>query len=405
MTKIVNLLSVAPLLRALMFRALTLAALMLSSALTIGAEVTDLYKASVAVPDRSVAARDSAVAEGLSRVLVRVSGNSSIVLQDSVKSALTDAGRYVVQFGYHSKETLSPEDGAMIKTVFLNVSFDEVAVNQFLRREGFPIWATSRPNILFWGAVSGVGGRQLVGGQQQIALQQALEQQAKRRGLPLVLPKYDDQDLAQVRAGDIWGMFVDPIVSASARYDANVVVIAKVLETPDSVRVSAALSIQEQQQWWEVAAETLDQAVVMLIDQLGDRVGERFAVQASLAVGEQVILDVSGVEELKDYARLGEYLDGLLAIRGWYLSQAQGSHHQYTIILESDLDALEQGLRLDRKLVPQPVKLVVPLGEGSTDAAESTSTSTIPVTEGPAEASTNGLQVPARPVLYYRWNG
>lgn len=397
MTRFVKWLAVAPL----------LSALMLFSGWVAAAEVANLYKASVEVPDRSVAARDLAVSQGLGRVLVRVSGNSSITTQESVRTVLQDASRFVVQFSYQSQESLSPEDGSMVKAIVLKVSFDEAAINQFLRREGFPIWASSRPNVVLWAAVSGDGGRQLVGGQQQPALQQLLLQQAERRGLPLIIPQYDADDLAQVRAGDVWGMFVEPIAAASQRYDANVVSVVKILVMPDSVQVSAALTIDERQQWWEFSAESLELAVTALMDQLGDRVGERFAVQASMAVGEQVVLDVIGVKTLKDYARLGEYLDGVLAIRGWHLSLAQGAHHQYRITLESTLEALEQGLRLDRKLLPQPSPLVVPLGAESAvePALEPEELESLPDQAADRQDLEGTESGTAAPVLYYRWNG
>ncbi|MEE2732836.1 MAG: DUF2066 domain-containing protein [Pseudomonadota bacterium] len=368
--------------------------LMVLGAVAQGAEVANLYQATVVVDNRSTEAREAALGEGLARVLVRVSGNSAIVAEGAVQDALKSASRFMVQYGYQTRETLSPEDGKLIKTVLLNVSFDAVAVNQFLRRQGFPIWSASRPNIVLWSAVrDGGGSRQVIGGQSQPALQQLLETQAARRGLPVVLPHFDSEDLALVRAGDIWGMFVDPIQQASQRYQANVVVVAKLLMTPDGAQISAAMSLDDRQQWWEVSGATAEQAVMAFMDQLGDRVGARFAVQASMEVGEQVLLDVSAVDELKDYARLGEYLDGVLAIRDWRLSQVKGSQHQYLITLESNLEALEQSLRIDRKLLPQPPQLVVPLGGASNPE---------PATQIP-EAAPGAATTPE--VLYYRWNG
>ena len=387
-----------------------LSILMMLGAVSQGAEVTNLYKASVEVENRSAEARDAAISEGLGRVLVRVSGNSAITAEGAVQDALKGANRFMVQYSYQTRETLSPEDGKLIKTTLLNVSFDELAVNQFLRKQGLPIWSSSRPNIVLWSAVRDGGGlREVIGGQNQPALQQLISNQASRRGLPLILPSFDEEDLSQVRAGDIWGMFVDPIQQASQRYQANVVVVAKVLVMPDGAQISAAMSMDDRQQWWEVSGTTVDQAVAAFVDQLGDRVGARFAVQASLDVGEQVILDVSNVGELKDYARLGEYLDGLLAIRDWRLSLVKGSQHQYVITLESNLEALEQSFRIDRKLLPQPPQLVVPLGkapEGESAEGDASEWASDPGPEASTlipETDSGSRQEPA--VLYYRWNG
>lgn len=380
--------------------------LMMLGAVSHGAEIANLYKASVEVENRSSEARDAAISEGLARVLVRVSGNSAITSEGTVLDALKSANRFMVQYGYQTRETLSPEDGKLIKTTLLNVSFDELAVNQFLRKQGLPIWSSSRPNIVLWSAVrDGGGSREVIGGQNQPALQQAISTQASRRGLPVILPSFDGEDLSQVRAGDIWGMFVDPIKQASQRYQANVVVVAKLLVMPDGAQISAAMSLDDRQQWWEVSGTTVDQAVAAFMDQLGDRVGARFAVQASLDVGEQVVLDVSSLDELSDYARLGEYLDGLLAIRDWRLSLVKGSQHQYLITLESNLEALEQSFRIDRKLLPQPPQLVIPLGEVPEEqqATESSGDSGPEASSLIPETDSESRQEPA--VLYYRWNG
>ena len=391
---------------------IVLSCLMMLGLASHGAEVTNLYKASVEVEDRSADARNSAISEGLSRVLVRVSGNSAISAEAAVQDALKEASRFMVQYGYQTRETLSPEDGKLIKTVLLNVSFDEVAVNQFLRRQGFAIWASSRPNIVLWSAVrDGSGSREVIGGQNQAALQQLYTDEASRRGLPLILPSFDGEDLAQVRAGDIWGMFVDPIKQASQRYQANVVVVAKLLVTPESTQISAAMSLDDRQQWWEVSGATVKEAVVSFMDQLGDRVGARFAVQASMDVGEQVLLDVSGVDKLADYARLGEYLDGVLAIRAWHLSLVKGGQHQYLVTLESNLEALEQSFRIDRKLLPQAPQLVVPLGggKGAVEADEPALDSGGAAQEGIAVTPLIPVSEPVDrqepAVLHYRWNG
>ncbi len=396
------------------FTLLVLSFLIMSGAVSQAAEVTGLYKASVEVENRSSGARNAAISEGLARVLVRVSGDATITDEGSVRDALKGANRFMAQYGYQTRETLSPEDGKLIKTIVLNVSFDAVAVNQFLRRQGFPIWSSSRPNIVLWAAVrDGGGSREVVGGKSQPALQQLFTRQASRRGLPLILPAYDSDDLSQVRAGDIWGMFVDPIQQASQRYQANVVVVAKLMVTPDGAQISAAMSLDERQQWWEVSGASVEQAVAAFMDQLGDRVGARFAVQASLEVGEQVILDVSGLDELRDYAGLGDYLDGLLAIRDWRLAVAKGSRHRYRIILESNLEALEQSFGIDRKLVPQPPQLVVPLGKAPDDEISGEEIQQSGQVQPPVALEDDPSSVPeADPaaaqepmVLYYRWNG
>ncbi|MDY6922183.1 MAG: DUF2066 domain-containing protein [Pseudomonadota bacterium] len=407
------------------------------------AEVTGLYEASVVVPDRSAGARKTGLETALRRVLVRVSGSSAILQQPALETAVANAGRYLVQYGYRTEE-LPPDATRQTpqRAILLSATFDERAVNQFLRREGFPIWAANRPSVLVWAAVADAAGRKWVGGDSKPGVQAQLQQQARRRGLPLLFPAYDRQDRRQVQAGDIWGMFVDPIVAASGRYNADTVVVAKIQHTGGSVYISAALSIDQHQQWWELSAADMDQALTDFMDQLADRVGERYAVQMSAAQGELVTLDVAGLERLQDYAALEDYLDGLLSVRAWHLLQVQGPRHQYRIVLDTTREALEQSLRLDRKLIPRAAPdpgqdIFQPARSGAGPELDAAAVGTAdgasavtgaqdagPMPAGPPAAGAAGsmpaaaagtgsglapapepAKAPEPPVLHYRWNG
>jgi len=387
--------------------AIVLGCLMVWAAQVSAAEVTGLYKATVVVKDRTADARKPALAEGLQQVLVRVSGSSSVVDNEAVRQLLGNAGRFVVQYGYMTRDTLSPEDGRSIETILLNVTFDEMAVNQFLRKQGLPIWSSSRPQVVLWGAARVDGRRTLVGGSSQPALQALITQEAQRRGLPLILPEYDGKDQMAVREGDIWGMFVDPIVQASQRYQADVIVVAK-LDTGSQNSIKTTIIVEGQQQYLDVSDSSLVRAVTLWMDKLGDMLGARYAVQASDEGVQQIVLDVDGLNSLKDYARLGEYLDSLLAVRSWHLQKVADGHQQYLLSLDGSTEALEQALRVDRKLVPQPPKLVVPLG-GPVDplqapagaAAQPEPGDSIEVSSVIPEAEAS--PVPQLPVIYYRW--
>jgi hypothetical protein len=357
--------------------------LMLLATVVQAVEVDGLYQAAVQVSDRSANERKRAIQDGFKDILVRVSGSSLIANQDQVVEAQADADRFVVQYGYQTRELPALDRDKPIKATFLSVKYDAAAINQFLRRGGNPIWSSNRPKIVLWGAFSGTNGRQLLGGNELADLQAAVQSQADRRGLPVQLPLYDNEDLSLVRAGDIWGMFIDPVIMASQRYQGDVVALAKIAQRGGTVQIKAAVSIEGRQQWWDVSASTVDDAIALYMDQLADRVGETYAVLVSQDIGEQVILDIKGVDRLQDFARLDEYLQDLIAIRLLHLNQLQGNRLQYRVTLESNLDALQQSIRLDKKLIVDEPEMLQPV-------------------EPEAEPA---LPQPASlPTVYYRWN-
>lgn len=385
-------------------------------------EVQDLYQASVPVSDRSNTERTKAVRQGLQAVLVKVSGSSRISNESGVREVLQQAERYVVQYGYQTRELPAVEEGGRPqKGVFLNVSYDPVVVNQVLRRSGLPIWASNRPAVTLWLAYDAGRGRQLVGGTSQSNLQALIQEYANRRGLPIVFPQYDQQDRSSVRAGDIWGMFMEPMMDASARYDANVVAALKLSQSSSRVDGNTTLMLDGERQAWGVFADSMEEAISQWVDQLADRVGEHYAVAFSQALGQQVLLDVVGVDGIQDYAGLNDYLGKLIAVRVSYPQQVKGDRVQILVSLESDQTALEQSFRVDRKLIPtdppKPVKPQTPVPVSVQDSAPDAAQNTAQVPPGAAKPGQVGdMRVapiardaapadPGYPVIYYQWRG
>ena len=369
-------------------------------------EVKSLYEIALQVEDRTSKARKRAIQEGFGKMLVKVSGASSLISEPHVIAEQAKAERYVVQYGYESRQIPSLDDlDKKVDAVFLKVKFDPLAINQFLRRNGNPIWASNRPKLVVWAAHNDGRTRQLLGGAALEPLQAVFSDQAQERGLPIQFPTYDEVDSSQVRAGDFWGMFIDPIVSASSRYQANVVLVAKLREAPLDAQVSAMLVIEGQQHWFDQKGDTLDTAIRQVMNQVVDKVGEHFGVLVSDEVGQQVILDVESVTALGSYAELNHYLESVLAVRRSQLQRMQGNNVRFLLTLESSVDALEQSFRLDKKLVPledQPLMETPPAVQVPEPQASLSQTSPLPQTEQPEAQPLDASQLQL-PVIRYRW--
>lgn len=363
-------------------------------------EVKNLYQASVQVEDRSSSKRVRAIQDGFSRILVKVSGLSTLASEPHVQEELQRAESYVIQYGYESRKIAAVDDlDKQVDGIFLKVKFDPLAVNQFLRRNGNPIWASNRPNMVIWGAYDEGQGRQLLGGAVQEPLQALFKSQAEQRGLPILFPSYDQQDTSQVRAGDIWGMFVDPIVSASSRYQANIVLVAKVSQLRSQARINAMLVMDEQQHWLTQEGSSMEEVVQQLMDQAVDRVGQHYGVLVSNELGQQVVLEVDSVASLSSYAELSQYLESVLAVKSAQLQFMQGDKAQFLLTLESTLDALKQSFKLDKKLFPVSLEPMETLDEGVEQPALSV--------EEPVEEASLEIVPPepldAPPSIRYRW--
>lgn len=379
--------------------------LMMTAGLVQAAQVKGLYQASVPVEDRSDAQRKRAVADGFVEVLVRVSGDSSVAFQEAVQSAQGSAERYVVQYGYETRS----ESVAGSAGVYLNIQFDANGINNLLRRNSLPLWSSNRPRILVWMAWEQGLDRELVNSNSMPGPFQMLQDEARRRGVSLRFADFDADDQALVSLGDIWGMFPEPVLAASQRYQTPVVLMAKVRESATAIQINAMLQLDGQPVWLEVARGDVASGVRQLVDQVVDKVGAKYALVASAGAAEQVVLDVSAVDGLNDYAALSRYLDSLLAITTYRMHLVDGNRIRFLVTPASGLDALEQTLRVDRKLVPvedapaqEPVVVPAePAAEPVLDAPEaSMDDAAIAVEPQPATET-----APAPVVVRYRWRG
>lgn len=379
--------------------------LMMTAGLVKAVEMKGLYQVSIPVADRSDAERKQAVVDGFFQVLVRVSGDSSVVFQESIQTAAAGAERYVVQYGYETRSgTVTDSDG-----VYLNIQYDANGINNLLRSNNLPLWSSNRPRILIWMAWEQGLDRELVNRNSMPGPFRMLQEEARRRGVSLRFADFDADDQALVSIGDIWGMFSEPVLAASQRYQTPVVLMAKVRESATAIHINAMLQLDGQPVWLEIAREDVASGLRQLVDQMVDKVGAKYALVASQDAVEQVVLEVRAVEGLDDYAALTRYLDSLLAITTYRMQVVDGSQIRFLITPASGLDALEQMLRVDRKLIPvEEVTVQKPV----TAAIEPEAASMRAAPEVGADDATMALEPPPATetlsppvVIRYRWRG
>lgn len=371
-----------------LFALLLIVPLLTASLAAAAADVGGVYRASVTVTDRTDAERKRAISEGFSQVLVRVSGDSAIGQQDAVIAAAASAERYVVQYGYETRALTGENAGQ--KATFLNVQYDASGISNFLRRAGLPIWTSNRVPLLLWLAWEQGLDRDIVNDSTHTGAYQTLQEEAVRRGVTLVFPAYDSEDRSRMSIADIWGVFPQPVLMASQRYEVQTVLMAKVRET-DGVQISAMLYLDGQQYAFEVRQADSSSALRQLLDQVVDRVASHFALVVSGQDSQQVVLAVDGVQGLNDFAALTRYLDTVLPISLYRMRLVQDDQVEFVLSLEGGMDALLQSFRLDRKL--EPVTDMLPALDANVP---------MPGADGDVEAA---VVTPTSAVIRYRWRG
>ena len=306
------------------------------------ARLPDLYSAEVdlGTPRRDL---DSAFAEALAKVVVKVTGQRAGEVAASLP-ALGDPAALVQQYRNVASDRLS-------------VGFDALALRRALDAAGLPVWGAERPATLVWLAVDAGRGQRSVlaaaedemtgpdqGDAAATAARTLLMDAAAARGLPLVLPLVDGEDLQLVNFADLWGDFTDPVLEASRRYRADAVLIGRARgANPETARVRwSLLTGNERIDWNGGVASGPDQAAELLAARLA----------AGPGTARALLVAIDGIDSLANYGKVTQYLSALSSVDACEVVEVAGDRVLYKLRVRGDADQLMRVIALRRLLLP-----------------------------------------------------
>lgn len=331
-----------------------------------GASVPNLYSAQV--PLASKDQLDRAFSAALAEVLVKVTGRRDIGQDQAVLGAIAEPAALVQQY------RVNPDGKVWVQ-------FDRVALKRFLDNGGHPIWGDDRPSTLVWLVVDTGGGRREIlpavpdvdgegsafspatpdrASRSARVIRDRLLASASRRGLPLILPLVDTEDLRRVSVSDIWGGFADSIERASVRYGADGVLIGRAtVRSGGSAQVRWTLLRGAERSSWngDVASGP---------GRLADTLAARLATSRSGS--RQLFLRVDGVDSLAAYGRVTDYLKKLSLVESCAVASVENDVLLLELDVRGDADrlmralALRNVLQLDSTTGGEPVMGATGLG-------------------------------------------
>ncbi|HSG91121.1 MAG TPA: DUF2066 domain-containing protein [Pseudomonadales bacterium] len=320
----------------------------------VHAAALDPLSVAVPVADQGASSRRAAEREGFEIVLVRLAGDDAVLALAPVRAALTTPQRYYSASSYARRpQAAAPPAGTSepARPWLLRLEFDARSVFELLEAAGVPVWTGRRPDVLVWIARENVDGeRRLLGAEDPVAVE--LQAQAERRGVPVLLPLLDLEDLGALSVGDVWARFEAPIERASARYPVDAWVTLRLY--PDALGRWRA-------DWSGViAGEAIDglgemnapaDAARALIDDIAVRLADRFAVRSG--AGASLWLQVDGIDAVGPYAALMRYLEAVHGVAEVQLVQVQGSSLLLRVDGVDTSERLLDLLRLEGRLQPE----------------------------------------------------
>ena len=350
----------------------------------------NLYEVGVPVITQDAKERKQAIKQAFEVLLVRVTGKRDLPQTETGQAMIKNARRYVSSFRYEMLE-LPPEevvaeateepgetDGQTDQeqtepllpadqsgqseeadieeppkpTQKLVVTFDEKLVKNKLWKQKLPVWGKTRPSTLLWVAVQDEEKRVLLDASEPTPLLFYFEKQAEKRGVPILFPLLDLEDQININVTDVWGAFKDPIKNASLRYQPEAILTARLFLDPfGSWQTRWTLYQGSDEIDWQENSPDLESAVVAGLDQLADRLAQRYAHISSVQDDSDFLIYISDVKSLTDYVRVSKYLNGLSTIKHAELIQVKGDELVYRLDLRSNPKALKQAIKLGKVLL------------------------------------------------------
>jgi hypothetical protein len=334
--------------------------------------VPELYSVEVPVPTRDRPERQEAFEQGLSQVLVRVTGARSLEGFAELDSMLDTASRYVQRFEY--AENAGDEE----RPYLLRVTFDGAALERAVSERGLPVWGRDRPGVLVWLAVSERGQRYLVGGDSVSSARRALESVAAERGVPLLYPLLDLEDQGRVKFADVAGGFHDTVREASKRYRPEAILIGQVAPLSGGYwQARWNLYQGGEPVSWTSEGGSLETALVEGTHQLAGTLASRTSTYRFAEMAKGMLVTVDDVRTHAELNRVVDYLGRLAPVAGARPFGLDGNRAELLVQMRGN---------------PRDLERLVMLG----DVLVSVERGAVPVVPGQATAN------PASEQLYFR---
>ncbi|NRA52560.1 MAG: DUF2066 domain-containing protein [Gammaproteobacteria bacterium] len=316
--------------------------------------VQGLYSANLPVSSQSASVRNKMLSRLLGRVLIKVSGQTNVLNNATIKQGLADALAYTAEFNFSEAGGLR-----------LSARFNEQLVDDLLKSAAVPIWGNTRPTVAIWVAYETANNkRQVVTEQMSNSYASVLTRQARGRGLPVILPLWDLDDRLKVGMTDVWGLFSDKIGLASQRYRADFVIIAKVSRQAGATikwvvhRVPTSSNAFNSQFSKVISSgrgqyPSTKQALMALVEQSSNFFGHQYSVNTE-AKTSSFSFNVSAIDSIEIYAAVTNYLLSLKAVDSLQVSQVNNQIFTFNLNIFGRSDSLIDVISLDKKLLNNP---------------------------------------------------
>jgi hypothetical protein len=163
---------------------------------------------------------------------------------------------------------------------------------------------------LLWLALEEQGRRQLLQEESGTALKRIAYEIAAQRGMRLLIPLMDLEDLHRLKPADLWQGDQDRLREASRRYPAELVLAGRMDLAEGAARADWRLLHPQHSEAWQSRGKSAAEALGAGLEEAIDRIAAAYAPVGGDAL-RTVLVQVLGVRDLNSYLRVDRFLCSL----------------------------------------------------------------------------------------------
>jgi uncharacterized protein len=283
---------------------------------------TELYQAAVPVPDRSEASKPAAFEAALGVVLVRVTGRRTAAADPTFAPLLGNARRYVQQYR-------EAQDGK------LWVAFDGAAIERWLAQNNQPLWGRERPSTFVWLTVpGGAQAGSVITIEDTSDIKAAIDAAAAQRGAPVIWPSTADLQRSHLDYAAVSSSSPATLADLAHRAGSEGTLIGRANLAGAAGTVRWTFLFQDR-------SSEFSGAPAEGIDRVADTYAGMFAVSGAAA---PVVIEIGGVNDLKDYAYVQSYLESFAFISHVGVEALSGAVVRFRLTTRGGAEALQNAL-------------------------------------------------------------
>ncbi len=311
--------------------------------------IEHLNEGQIIVTDQSNFTQKRAGKRAFQQVVVKLSGDESVLENLQVKRAATNFEQYLVASTF-----IQGED----KLIY-QADFSEEKIIDLLRSENLNIWGKRRPTGLFWLAIEDDVSKKktLVTQTNNSEYLDVIKQASYDRGIELVMPIGDLTDSMNITPLDVWGLYSSSIFNQSNRYGTNYVIGARVGVVFDDYSASEKLELSyfitngQTIHTDRIVGTDIRELIASFVNQYANYLASLYSVGSSHDNAiYPVTLNVANVNTLIKYRKVQTILSSLTVTDNVELSAQSKDIASFSLISNVPLKRLKTILKLEQSL-------------------------------------------------------